>query len=227
MKLFEEFKLYENMWYNIDDAIAAGHSNTIFALVEYWQGRNGEPETIRIDAMFVDKAEALERFALRASSPLLGKNLLKIDLVQFTNLSVDEIDNIRAYKVEEVLKTAEYVVLTSTGSKSTNSTIYRYYYVVCLLEEFFSGPRVLASGTIKVDITTLTESETPEERAMTDYFDSTEIAYSDDWDDDMWDNLYRYVYEIDENTYNTEAGLPKTDADIIKYVEESTADYEE
>jgi hypothetical protein len=43
----------------------------------------------------------------------------------------------------------------------------------------------------------------------------------------MWDSLSRYVYEIDENTYNTETGLPKTDTDIIKYVKKSTADYEE
>ena len=59
---------------------------------------------------------------------------------------------------------------------------------------------------------------------MTDFWDATEIPYSDSWDDDMYDSLMRYVYEIDETTYNTKAGLPKTDAEIIKYVEDSTVD---
>ena len=62
---------------------------------------------------------------------------------------------------------------------------------------------------------------------MTDFWDATEIPYSDDWDDDMYDSLMRYVYEIDETIYNTRAGLPETDADIIKYVEDSIAEYED
>ena len=62
---------------------------------------------------------------------------------------------------------------------------------------------------------------------MTDYWDATGIPYSDDWDDNMWDSLMRYVYEIDEPTYRTRVGLPKTDVDIIKYVEDSVAEYEE
>lgn len=94
-------------------------------------------------------------------------------------------------------------------------------------EEAFEPAEVLAAGTIKVDLSKLSGSETPEELAMTDYFDGTGIAYSDDWDDDMWDNLTRYVYEIDEDVYKTEKGLPKTDSEIIKYVEDSVADYEE
>ena len=62
---------------------------------------------------------------------------------------------------------------------------------------------------------------------MTDYFDAAEIAYSDDWSDDMWDSLARYVFEIDEITYKTEAGLPKTDAEILQFVEDSIAAYED
>lgn len=97
---------------------------------------------------------------------------------------------------------------------------------MCLLEDFGSE-KVLAAGTIKVDPSRLVGSETAEERAMTDYFDAAEIAYSDDWSDDMWDSLARYVFEIDEITYKTEAGLPKTDAEILQFVEDSIAAYED
>jgi hypothetical protein len=128
----------------------------------------------------------------------------------------------------EILEDTSATPVSTTTKKAHKTTAgYKYYYVVCIREEAFGSPEVLAAGTTKVDLSTLAGSETPEERAMTDYFDSTEIAYSDDWDDDMWDSLSRYVYEIDENTYNTETGLPKTDTDIIKYVKKSTADYEE
>lgn len=113
--------------------------------------------------------------------------------------------------------------LKETTAKTAN---YKYYYVVCLLEDFGSE-KVLAAGTIKVDPSRLVGSETAEERAMTDYFDATEIAYSDDWSDDMWDSLARYVFEIDEITYKTEVGLPKTDAEILQFVEDSIAAYED
>ena len=121
----------------------------------------------------------------------------------------------------------KYTVIASTSSKGSGSSSYKYYYVVCVLEEAFSSPTVLSAGTIKIDVNKVSAHETPEELAMTDYFDRAGIVYSDDWDDDMWDYLTRYVYEIDATTYETESGLPKTNADILKYVEDSLADYEE
>lgn len=228
MKLYEEFNLYEKLWYNIDDAIAASNSNTIFALVQYWTPRQkGGPEHISFDGILVDKAEALDRYALVSNHPSLGNKLIRIDLVQFTNLSKDEIDSIRAYDYAKVFSTANYTVIASTSSKGSGSSSYKYYYVVCVLEEAFSSPTVLSAGTIKIDVNKVSAHETPEELAMTDYFDRAGIVYSDDWDDDMWDYLTRYVYEIDATTYETESGLPKTNADILKYVEDSLADYEE
>lgn len=228
MKLFEEFKLYEKLWYHIDDAIAASNSNTIFALVQYWTPRQkGGSELINFDGLFVDKAEALARYALVSHHPSLGDRLSRIDLVQFTNLSKDEIDSIRAFDYEKVFNTANYTVLASTSNNGPGSASYKYYYVVCILEEAFSSPTVLSAGTIKIDVSKISAHETPEEVAMTDYFERAEIAYSDAWDDDMWDYLTRYVYEIDTTTYETEAGLPKTDTEILKYVEDSLADYKE
>ena len=105
MKLYEEFNLYEKLWYNIDDAIAASNSNTIFALVQYWTPRQkGGPEQISFDGILVDKAEALDRYALVSNHPSLGNKLIRIDLVQFTNLSKDEIDSIRAYDYAKVYR---------------------------------------------------------------------------------------------------------------------------
>jgi hypothetical protein len=105
---------------------------------------------------------------------------------------------------------------------------YKYYYVVCVLEDFGKISEVLAAGVRKVDVDWCSKrGYDPAEEAMTDFWDATEIPYSDNWDDDMYDSLMRYVYEIDETTYNTRAGLPKADADIIKYVEDSTAEYED
>lgn len=102
---------------------------------------------------------------------------------------------------------------------------YKYYYVVCLNDD---TSEIYDTGVRRVDADwCAARGYDPAEEAMTDFWDATGIPYSDDWDDDMWDSLMRYVYEIDEHTYNTKSVLPKTDKEILKYVEDSLADYEE
>ena len=93
---------------------------------------------------------------------------------------------------------------------------YKYYYVVCILNE----TEVLSAGVQSVDLDFATKTKSnPAELAVCDYFDATNIPYEDTWEDHMWDNLDRYAYEIDEHTYKTKQGLPKSDADILKYIE--------
>ena len=125
--------------------------------------------------------------------------------------------------IREVLK--EELAKKSLTEAAAN---YKYYYVVCALEDFGKISEILAAGVRRVDADWCARrGYDPAEEAMTDFWDATEIPYSDDWDDDMYDSLMRYVYEIDETIYNTRAGLPETDADIIKYVEDSIAEYED
>ena len=72
------------------------------------------------------------------------------------------------------------------------------YFVICTMYD-----DVIAYGSI---------SAFDADEAMCDFFDETEIAYSGEYDDEYgefdWDNLTRYVWELD----GTET-LPKTDAE--------------
>jgi hypothetical protein len=227
MKLFEEFKLFEDMW---DDSTPVLESYVVYsAYLGGWKSV----------AFTTDITEARRAYTKAAKDKYTKINVL----VKFNNLTADQakkvkISSMGIYALDEFLASCgvDFEILEDTSAAHVSTTTkkahkttagYKYYYVVCIREEAFGSPEVLAAGTTKVDLSTLVGSETPAERAMTDYFDSTEIAYSDDWDDDMWDSLTRYVYEIDATTYKTETGLPKTDSEIIRYVEESLADYEE
>lgn len=101
---------------------------------------------------------------------------------------------------------------------------YKYYYVVCILNE----TEVLSAGVQPVDLDFAAKTKTdPAELAVCDYFDATNIPYEDTWEDYMWDELDRYAYEIDEQTYKTEQGLPKSDADILAYVKNNVDALEE
>lgn len=101
---------------------------------------------------------------------------------------------------------------------------YKYYYVVCILNE----TEVLSAGVQSVNLDFAAKTNTnPAELAVCDYFDATNIPYEDTWEDHMWDDLDRYAYEIDEQTYKTEQGLPKSDADILKYVKNNVDALEE
>jgi hypothetical protein len=227
MKLHEEFKLFETMW---DDSTPVLESYVVYsAYLGGWK-------TV---ASTTDITEAKRAFTKATKDKYAKINAL----VKFNNLTADQVKKVKisgmgVYALDEFLDSCgvDFEILEDTSATPVSTTTkkahkttagYKYYYVVCISEEAFGSPEVLAAGTAKVDLSTLAGSETPEERAMTDYFDGTEIAYSDDWDDDMWDSLTRYVYEIDADTYKTETGLPKTDSEILKYVEESLADYEE
>lgn len=228
LKLHEEFKLFEDMW---DASTSVSESYMVYSA--YLGGWKSE------GALTTDIAEAKRTYTKAAKNKYAQISVL----VKFNNITADQakkvtISRMGVFVLDEFLAncgvnfeiledTSVAQVSTTTKKASKAKAGYKYYYVVCMREEAFGSTEVLAAGTIKVDLSKLAGSETPEERAMTDYFDSTEIAYSDDWDDDMWDDLTRYVYEIDANTYKTEIGLPKTDSEIIKYVEDSLADYEE
>jgi hypothetical protein len=93
----------------------------------------------------------------------------------------------------------------------------KHYYVICTIDD-----EIVSHGVQKVDIDTLYRSETGEERAMTDYFDATEIAYNGEYDDDDgefdWDRLTRYVGEIDPSEISVYEKY--TDADAQRLIEE-------
>ncbi len=106
----------------------------------------------------------------------------------------------------------------------------KYYYVVCLLNTT-RGKKVLAAGVQRLysdDIDYYSKKGYDlAEVAMTDFWDATGITRRSTWTDAKWDELERYVYEIDEATYKNRRTLPQTNKDILKYVEDSVAEYEE
>ena len=106
----------------------------------------------------------------------------------------------------------------------------KYYYVVCL-EDTAKGKKVLDAGVQRLysdDVDYYTKKGYDlAELAMTDFWDASGISYRSTWTDDRWDALERYVYEIDEATYKNRRTLPQTNKEILQYVENSLAEYED
>lgn len=96
---------------------------------------------------------------------------------------------------------------------------YGYYFVVCI-RDTGKKRKVLAAGCQREDLDRCARyGYDPAEEAMTDFWDGTGIPYSSSWRDDMWDELERYVFEIDEHTYwNASTLLPQTDKEIFDYM---------
>ena len=116
-------------------------------------------------------------------------------------------------------KAAAAIIKALSSVSEKNKT--RYFYVICKMYG-----KIVAHGDIEVDLTKLSAHETASERAMTDYFDGTEIAYSGEYDDENgefdWDALERFVIEIDKNE-----ALPKTDEEAEKFLQDAEIALEE
>lgn len=140
---------------------------------------------------------------------LKNKKKILIDVVlQKNKNSYPELANVSKAAVSEVY--SDWI--DAVDSDWFKNAVEKFY-VICTIDG-----AVVAHGVQEVDTATLTDWEDAEDRAMTDFFDATEIAYSGEYDDDDgefdWDRLERYVFQADD-----ESTLPKTNREAQKFLD--------
>lgn len=110
-------------------------------------------------------------------------------------------------------------IVEAVADNTDNSTAdKKHFYVVCLIDD-----KIVAHGIQTVDLSALSKHETPEEFAMTEFFDGTEIAYNGEYDDENgefdWDRLTRYVGELSETELDLYKNL--SDEEIMELVNDA------
>lgn len=88
-----------------------------------------------------------------------------------------------------------------------------YYFVICMLND-----ELLAAGSIKA---------MDAEEAICDYFDSIGTAYSDDWDDDSWDDLERYALKISKDDYDNNTYHLNDTASALAFIDAHADEFED
>jgi hypothetical protein len=215
MKLHEEFKLFEDMWdedtQGLQEATKKVYTETDLTKLNW------------------DTAAIIDMYKHAVLAYMNGANLedalhdIKVDIISgvANGLTSDPTDFTRLINSE----CKKYGITEAVAPGSD-----KYYYVVCLLNTT-RGKKVLDAGVHRLysnDVDYYSKKGYDlAELAMTDFWDATGIAYRSTWTDAKWDELERYVYEIDEATYKNRRTLPQTDKEILKYVEDSVAEYKE
>ncbi len=98
----------------------------------------------------------------------------------------------------------------------------KFYYVICKMYD-----KIVAHGIQRVNLASLAGLETAEERAITDFFDGTNIAYNGEYDDEDgefdWDGLTRYSGEI--SVEDLDKYMRLSDDDAQKLIDDSGLDF--